>query len=285
MQGPTRRTLLAAAGAAVLAGCARPAVNVTRPTASPTGSVAAQLDQIMQTYARNTVNGQLLLGMAVKDLQTGHTWDFHGDWASQSASMAKVMIAAMTLRQARAEGHALDPAHQKTLSDMLINSDNDAADALWSYAGGPDAYQKLAAELGMTQTRRDTARPDWSWTWTTPKDQLVLLDRLLDGTPALTQDDRLYELDVMGKTNPAQIWGVGHFRSGTVHVSMKNGWVQFGTGQYPGLWCVNTMGHVRGEGRNYTAAIMCRQPTFEAGKALLDAIGSDLYKVMGSGAL
>lgn len=285
MQGLTRRTLLAAAGASVLAGCARPAVNVTRPTASPTGSVAAQLDQIATTYARNTVNGQLLLGMAVTDRTSGRSWDFRGDWASQSASMAKVMIAAMTLRQSRTEGHPIDPAHQATLSKMLIDSDNDSADALWKYAGGPDAYQKLAGELGMAQTHRDADRPDWSWTWTTPKDQLVLLERLLTGTPALTQDDRLYELDVMGKTNPAQTWGVGHFRSGTVHVSMKNGWVQFGSGQYPGLWCVNTMGHVRGDGRDYTAAIMCRQPTFEAGKALVDAIGSDLYKVMGSGSL
>ena len=107
----------------------------------------------------------------------------------------------------------------------------------------------------------------------------------MNGTPALTDADRLYELDVMRKTNPSQIWGVGHDRGDAVQVQMKNGWVQFGTGDFAGLWAVNSMGRVLGEGRNYTAAMMCRMPTFEIGKALLDDIGADLFRIMGTGQL
>ena len=31
--------------------------------------------------------------------------------------------------------------------------------------------------------------------------------------------------------------------------------------------------------------MMCRVKTFEQGKALLDAIGSDLFKILGSGSI
>ncbi len=275
--GWSRRSLLLGASAIALAGCAKPPVSITRPTASPTGSVAQQLTQVMGTYVKNTDK----LGIAVRDLRSGHDWDFNGDYASQSASMAKVMIAAMALRQARAEGHELTFDMMTLVSQALIDSDNDSADKLWDYAGGPDAYQVLANELQMRNTRRDPTRTFWSWTWTTPKDQLVLLDRLLHGTAALTEADRLYELDVMRKTNAAQTWGVGHDRGDDVAVQMKNGWVEFKSSD--GLWAVNSMGHVEGEGRDYIAAIMCRVPTFETGKALLDDIGGDLFKVLGTG--
>lgn len=278
--GLSRRSLLLGAAAlAALAGCAKPPVMITRPTASPTGSVASQLTSIMETYAKNTDK----LGIAVRDLKSGKDWDFNGGYSSQSASMAKVMITAMALRQARADGHELPFDKMTLVSKALIDSDNDSADQLWDYAGGPDAYQVLANELGMASTRRDPTHTFWSWTWTTPKDQLLLMDRLLHGTTALTEADRLYELDVMRKTNATQTWGVGHDRGDHVAVQMKDGWVEFKSSD--GLWAVNSMGHVEGEDRDYIAAMMCRVPTFETGKALLDDIGSDLFRVLGSGQL
>lgn len=288
----SRRTLLLAATAVGLAGCAKPPVNITRPTASPTGAIAEQLTQIMKVYVQNTDK----LGIYVRDLRSGKDWGFASDYSSQSASMAKVMISALALRKARADGHPLEFDRMTDVSKALVDSDNDSADRLWRYVGGnvadtsattlghaADAYQRLANELQMTSTHRDPNRPDWSWTWTTPRDQVTLLDRLLHGTPALTDEDRLYELDVMRKTNPAQIWGVGTKRSDDVAVQMKNGWVEFKSSD--GLWAVNSMGHVQGEDRDYLAAMMCRVPTFEIGKALLDDIGGDLFRVLGSGRL
>ena len=294
MGGVSRRALLVGSGALALTGCAKPPVTITRPTVSPTGAVSAQLTEVLTTYAQNTDK----LGVFVRDLRTGRDWNFHGDYASQSASMAKVMISALALRTARAAGHEIEFDRMTDLSRALVDSDNDSADRLWQYAGGAlgdagaatsnraaDAYQRLANELQMSSTHRDPNRPDWSWTWTTPADQVKLLDKLLHGTTALLDLDRLYLLDVMRKTNPAQTWGVGTRRGADVQVQMKNGWVQFGTGDYAGLWAVNSMGHVLGEGREYLACAMCRTPTFETGKALLDDIGGDLYQVMGSGTL
>lgn len=278
-RGLSRRTLLAGLSVAGLTACARPPVSIDRPTVAPTGPVADQLDQIMDVYSKNTAK----LGVYVRDLNSGKDWNGNGDYSSQSASMAKVMIVAMALRKARADGHPLAFEQQTDASNALINSDNDSADRLWAHAGGADAYQRLANELQMGSTHRDPVRPDWSWTWTSPRDQVTLLERLLNPTPALPDEDRLYALDIMRKTNPTQIWGVGTRRSENVAVQMKDGWVEFKSSD--GLWAVNSMGHVEGEGRNYLAAMMCRVPTFDIGKALLDAIGTDLFRVLGTGKL
>lgn len=288
----SRRTLLLGVPVVGLAGCALPPVRITRPTVSPTGSIADQLSEVLAVYGQNTAN----LGVHVRDLNSGHDWGANGEYSSQSASMAKVMISALALIKARADGHPLEFDRQTDVSEALVNSDNDSADRLWRYVGGDvddtsqanlsraaDAYQQLANELQMAATHRDPKRPDWSWTWTTPADQVTLLAALLGGNDVMATEDRLYELDVMRKTNPSQIWGVGSMRGSEVAVQMKNGWVQFSSTD--GLWAVNSMGHVEGQGRNYLAAMMCRVPTFAQGKALLNAIGADLFKVLGTGSI
>ena len=50
------------------------------------------------------------LGVSVKDLRTGAEFAWHGDYVSQSASMAKVMIVLMALVQAREGAAAADAA-------------------------------------------------------------------------------------------------------------------------------------------------------------------------------
>ena len=64
---------------------------------------------------------------------------------------------------------------------------------------------------------------------------------------------------------------------------MKNGWVEFKSSD--GLWAVNSIGHVSGEGRDYVAAMMCRVDSFEKGRQLLDAIGAELWTILGKGEL
>ncbi|WP_040161555.1 serine hydrolase [Nigerium massiliense] len=283
--GVSRRTLLfGASAAAVFAGCARPPVVVQTPTASPTGPVREQLAQLMDAYGRNTEQ----FGLALRDLRSGRDYEFRGDYTSQSASMAKVMIVAMALRQARKDGGPLPFDRMTQASKAIIESDNDSADALWAYAGGPDAYQALANELQMTHTRRDPKNEFWSWTWTTPSDQRLLIDKIVHGTPALTEQERFYLLDLMAKTEADQTWGVGAPKtSATAHpvvrVWMKNGWVQFQSTD--GMWAVNSMGRVEGDGRDYLLAMMSRVPTFQQGKAFLNDVGADVFRVMGSGTL
>ena len=282
----SRRTgLLALGGLAfagpALAGCSN-TPSVPTPSASPTGSVREQLQAVLSVVAEDHDK----LGVAVQDLRTGATWGFRGDWASQSASMAKPMIVSMALRKARAEKLQQPlPAEQAGRAEKAIrNSDNDSADALWAWAGARPAYDALASDLGLRATRSAPERDFWSWTWTTPDDQCSFLHQLVKGdTKALTDAERAYLLGLMGQVQDDQAWGVGAPRSGSVNVALKNGWVQFESTDK--LWAVNSIGHVSGDGRDYLLTIMNRTPTFELGRAYCDAIGDWVFRVLGSGEL
>lgn len=280
-----RSGLLALGGVAVsglaLAGCSS-APTVPTPSVSPAGSVREQLQAVLTVIAKDHDK----LGVAVADLRTGATWDFRGDWASQSASMAKPMIVSMALRKARAEKLQQPlPAEQAAQAEKAIrNSDNDAADALWTWAGARPAYDALASDLGLRATRSAPERDFWSWTWTTPDDQRSFLHQLVKGdTKALTDAERSYLLGLMGQVQDDQAWGVGAPRSGSVKVELKNGWVQFQSTD--NLWAVNSIGHVAGDGRDYLLTIMNRTPSFELGRAYCDAIGDWVFRVLGSGEL
>lgn len=282
----SRRTLLtrvglatAGAGAAsLLAACGGP--SIARPTASPTGSLPDQLDDVLATIA----DGNQAFGVYVEDVRSGGTYSFHGDYASQSASMAKPMIVCMALRKARADGGTLSPENVAHAQKAIRNSDNDAATALWTFAGY-QGYQSLADELGMTHTHLDEKKSDqWSWTWTTPQDQVLLARTLATGgSTALTDDECRFVWDLMGQVQDDQAWGVGKPRSASVSAHLKNGWVQFQSTD--NLWAVNSMGGVQGDGRDYRMAVMTRVADFPTGREVTSEVGSWVFSILGSGKL
>ena len=125
-----RALLLGAASTAALAACSKAPAPLVTPTASPTGSVRDQLQQVMDAYGANTDQ----LGVSVKDLRTGAEFAWHGDYVSQSASMAKVMIVLMALVQAREAGEELSFEDYGRASRAIIDSENDPADELWLWS-------------------------------------------------------------------------------------------------------------------------------------------------------
>lgn len=276
----TRRGLLL--GAATLgAGTLLSACSKTNvPLApSPSGAVRAQLDAVMATYSKDRPQ----LGMALRDRRSNTTYDFNGSYSSQSASMAKVMIVLMALRKARQDGGTLSIENRALATKAIENSNNDAADALWAYAGGPDAYAKLAKDLGMANTKRDPSKDFWSWTWTTPLDQRLLLEKIMSGSPAIDNDDRGWLWGLMDAVQADQRWGVGVPSAPDVNVEMKNGWVLFSSSDKQ--WAVNSIGHVQGRTRDYVLTIMSRVPDFATGRDLTSAIGQSVWDIMGSGQL
>lgn len=278
----SRRNLLAAGGTlavVALAGCSGQP-SIPHPTASPTGPIKTQLDQVMTIIA----NGSSTFGVYVEDVRTGGSYSFNGDYSSQSASMAKPMIVAMALRAARSSG-GLSTDSTANAENAIRHSDNDAAQALWDASGGASAYAALARELQMAHTHLDPTRADqWSWTWTTPADQVLLAKTLATGkTAALTAAESTFIYDLMGQVEDDQSWGVGQPKSANVHVHLKNGWVQFKSTD--NLWAVNSMGSVEGDGRNYRLCVMTRVPDFATGRAVTSEVGKWVFSILGSGTL
>ncbi len=279
----SRRSLLASAGALTgglaLAACTG-TPNIARPTASPSGTITAQLDQVMQVIA----NGSDQFGVWVQDWYGEGMYAFNPEYTSQSASMAKPMIVSMALRKAAADGGQLSAENADLARKAITNSDNNAADALWAYAGGRPAYDGLARDLGMAATHSDPAKDFWSWTWTTPKDQVLLAKTLANGgSKVLTNAQCKFTWDLMGQVQDDQTWGIGQPKSAGVATHLKNGWVQFQSTD--NLWAVNSMGGVEGEGRSYFACVMTRTPDLATGRGLTLEVGRWIFSILGSGSL
>ena len=281
----TRRSLLGAAAAGVVlgaTGCTGTAVS--RPSASPTGAIRDQLNQVMTTIA----GGNKEFGVFVEDLRTGGTWAFNDGYTSQSASMAKPMIVSMALRKARPADLSADLITDAVLA--ITQSNNDAATALWQYAGY-GGYTELAKALDMTHTHLDDGKPDqWSWTWTTPADQVKLVKALQErASDALTFAEAKFVYDQMGDVIADQTWGVGQPKFDSedanlkVEVHLKNGWVQFKSTD--NLWAVNSMGSVKGRGRDYRMCVMTRLPDFPTGRDTVSEVGKWVFSILGSGTL
>ncbi len=282
--GISRRSLLATSAVIVgglaatsLAACsANP--SIPQPSVSPTGPIKDQLDQVLKTISA----GSDKFGVAITDLRSAKTYSFRGDYASQSASMAKPMIVSMALRKA---GGLLDAEKAELARKAITESDNDAASALWNYAGYA-GYTSLAADLGMTSTHLDPNKADqWSWTWTTPADQLKLVEALSSAqTKALTPEQCHFLWDLMGQVIPDQTWGIGQPKSADVGVHLKNGWVQFKSTD--NLWAVNSMGQVDRKGTGlYQACVMTRDVDFPTGRELTSTVGTWIFRVLNSAPL
>lgn len=284
MNGISRRSLLAGTGifaaglaTAGLAGCSQ-TPTIPQPSISPTGPIKDQLDQALRVISA----GSDKFGVYIQDARSQGSYSFNGEYASQSASMAKPMIVAMALRKAGADGGALSAENSEQARKAITNSDNDAATALWNYAGY-GSYATLADELKMAKTHLDPTKSDqWSWTWTTPGDQVKLLKVLAKGgSKALTKTEGRFIYDLMGQVQDDQTWGVGQPRSATVEVHLKNGWVQFKSTD--NLWAVNSLGSVVGEGRDYRMCVMTRVADFPTGRELTSTVGKWVFDILGTG--
>jgi hypothetical protein len=140
----SRRGLLAGAAALALVACSRTADPLVTPTASPTGSVRSQLDAVMEVYARNTD----LLGVSIRDRRTGAAYAFRGDFDTQSASIAKVMISLLALNKARAAGEEL-PFERYTADQQ----------------GDRELRQRLRRRVVGVGSAAATSTPGWRWGW------------------------------------------------------------------------------------------------------------------------
>lgn len=271
-----RGSTLALGGVALLAGCGGPAIPT--PSVSPTGTIRAQLDEAIATIA----NGSAALGVTIHDLRNGAVYGYNPDYASQSASMAKPMIVLMAQRRARATGTTLTAEQIEQATAAITQSENDPADALYAFGGQGAAYDELATDLELPNTHADdTHLESWSWTWTTPSDQVLLVQRLVEGSAAITDEEREFVWELMGQVIDEHSWGVGAPRSDSVTVHLKNGWVQFESSD--GLWAVNSMGQVDGDDRSYRIAMMTRTADFDTGRETLDAIGRWVFDILGTG--
>jgi len=186
------------------------------------------------------------MGLAAADAKLGLTCSLNASAHFYAASVIKATIISALLLKEGGVGHLT--ARQHTLAwQMITESDNDAATALWNEVG-MRGMQRFLNRARMTHTELSDA---WGLTLITAHDELTLLKLLSNRGKVLSTPSRRYVLYLMAHVEAGQRWGVtaGAPRKITVHV--KNGWLP-----YPSLWNINSIGIFTGTGVTYQIAML-----------------------------
>ena len=251
------------------------------PTGSPPPSRATVADLLPDPAAavRSALAGYLTgrrahAGIAVLDRVTGVSLAHNDGVRFPTASVVKVDILATLLWQEQRTRRQLTTGQRRLATEMIIESDNDAADALWTAIGGAGGLAQANRAFGLTQTTPNRAG-FWGVTTTTAADQVRLLGVLTRPGGPLSASSQAYVLGLMGRVEAGQRWGVPRAAagSGATAVYVKNGWLASGTDRQP--WIVNSVGRIVEPGHDWLVAVLSNhEPTEGTGIAVVEHLAA-----------
>jgi hypothetical protein len=222
----------------------------------------------------------------VYDDKTGKFWTLGHGAPQDEASIVKVDILETLLAEHRTARTAL-PASDVTLAqEMIEDSDNDAATALWNEIGGAQGISAYNRAVGLTETTPSDcvvcagfAWPGWGLSTTTASDQIALLRELLHRNAQLTRAQQAFALGLMEGVTPSQRWGVADGVSLSATVALKNGWLPLTSSGND--WQINSIGWVSGGGRDYLIAVLTTgDPTEQYGIDTIDGLSAMVWRRM-----
>lgn len=201
------------------------------------------------------------VGIEVLDRVTGRFVGYQETLGFETASIVKVDILATLLWQDQKAGRQLTANQRDLAEDMITESDNDAASALWDVIGGGSGLAAANRTFGLTGTMPG---PDgyWGATISTPADQIRLLAVLSDDSGPLSAANRAYELNLMADVESDQRWGVPAAGGpATTAVYVKNGWLSSPSDN--GRWVVNSIGRIVEPGHDWLVAVLTNHQSDE----------------------
>jgi Beta-lactamase enzyme family len=218
--------------------------------------------------------------IAVFDKITGRTYLLSdGPDIQYTASIVKPDILAMWLRAYQRRPGTI-PASipysiRYLMTTMITASDNAAATSLFYFGGGCTALTRFNMMIPTRRTKVGCQTPTyygWGNTTTSAADQVAIVGDFAYPNRVLNAAARGYALQLMESVIPAQRWGITCGPWGTscdppsyaqpvagITVALKNGWKFLPT--CPAQddtcpWQVNSIGWVRGAGRDYVVAVL-----------------------------
>ncbi len=232
-----------------------PAAVVPSPTATPTPSppaVASRSTLTAQMAALAAAVGAGSVSVAARNLRTGATFSFGSAGGQTAASVVKVDILETLLLQQQASGDDLTDDQDTEATDMIEDSDDGAADDLWSDIGGGSAMATANHRLGVRCTEPGPG-PEWGLTTTCAQGQIQLLYQLENRSSPLDSSSRAYILNLMDNVTESQSWGVPVVADADTEFAVKNGWLNMSgdTG-----WAVNSDGIVTYHGQTLLIAVL-----------------------------
>jgi beta-lactamase class A len=213
-----------------------------------------------------------VVALAAADGRTRITCGLRTGWHFHSASIVKVLILATLLHDLAVRHEHLSHRDVVLTTEMITESDNDAATALWD----ADGIANLRHFLDLARMRHTVLGvAHWGLTEVTAQDEMTLLRLLAVRNRVLDRPSRGYALKLMADVIPSQRWGVPAGVPAGVKVHLKNGWLPD-----PELWVINSIGVFTQPHRVYRIVILTRDnPDMDYG---VDTV-QDLAEVINRG--
>ncbi|MEV0825556.1 serine hydrolase [Nonomuraea rubra] len=230
------------------------------------GSTArARLERDLAQYVRDRP-GRIVYGAL--DLVTGvrlGQGEHEHDMITASGAKVDILAALLAGRDSR-----LDEGERDLANRMIRESDNSAADVLWSRVGGGGAMSDFYRRIGLKETTPGPSKY-WGGTSTSPADRIRLLKVLIKGGRGLTSGDRGMVLGLMERVQKDQAWGVSAAARPGDRVALKNGWTP--RPFIANTWAVTSYGRVVGPGRDLLLSVQTdRQPGEGTGIQTIEGI-------------
>jgi beta-lactamase class A len=265
---PARAQALAPASAAA-ATKAQPAICT-----AATSRYRARAARMSRSIASALHGRSSIVGLAAADTRTGISCNLHSGWHFHSASIVKVIILGTLLHDLGVRHHYLTPEQVTLTTEMITESDNAAATALWD----EDGMRNLRHFLHLARMVHTTLGQDgyWGLTRVTAHDEMLLLNLLTTKNSVLDRPSRAYALKLMADVIPSQRWGVPAGAPAGVTVHVKNGWLPD-----PDLWVINSIGAFTSHDRVYRIVVLTRDnPSMDYGvdtvQGVAEVINRDL---------
>ncbi|TDD66681.1 serine hydrolase [Actinomadura darangshiensis] len=235
---------------------------------------AAALRQAVRAYVRKRPGKA---GVMATDLRTGLSFGENEKGRFVTASIVKVDILATLVLQRQRDGRRLSGGERELAGRMIRESDNSAADALYSDAGYGPGVRKANKTFGLKQTKPFPT--SWGSSLTSPADQVRLLANLASDRSPLKATGRQYILGLMGSVLDEQAWGVSAAARPGERVALKNGWAPIhnqGNG-----WAINSVGRISGPGHDFLIAVCSGDnPTMETGVSTVEHVAGMVVGTM-----
>jgi hypothetical protein len=200
------------------------------------------------------------VSVSATNLSTGVSFSWGAGSGMVTASVVKLDTLETLLLQHQQSADPLSSQEQDEASEMIKNSDNDAADWLWNDVGSDTAVTTANKTFGLTAT---VAGGDdlWGLTTTSAADQVTLLKQLV-GASSLNAASQSYALGLMRSVEADQAWGVSAVADANTQTALKNGWLS--VDEDDDLWAVNSIGVVTVHGQQIALAVMSEHQSDEA---------------------
>ncbi len=244
-----------------------PAALATGPAFLPTSaSLSSPPSSTSRSAARQrltaliAVNRADRISVAAYDVASGVSVSGGSQAGMRTASLAKLQLLETILLQHQRAGTSLSDSEEDTVTRMIENSDNNAADATFADIGGRDVVLGFEPALGLSPSRTVPGSGYyWGLTRTSAPQQLQLLQNLVSDMSPLSAGRRAHALSLMRNVQDDQRWGVPVVADEGTAVAVKNGWLAVDDDDYDesqGSWAVNSAGVVTVEDHQVLMVVM-----------------------------